>query len=63
VRFEHFHETIIHHRPSSRRCRSSRHCKTSSGDSVVFDYDLHCRTSACLLCTFVPLPTSLVKAV
>jgi len=34
-----------------------------SGSARVFDYDLYCRTWACLLCTFVPPLTSLIKVV
>jgi len=35
----------------------------SSGLFRVFDYSLHCRTWACLLCIFVLPPTSLIKVV
>jgi len=40
-----------------------RNTQTSgdSGWARVLDYDLHCRTRACLLCTFVPPPTSLIE--
>jgi len=34
-----------------------------SGTARVFDYALYCRTWACLLCIFVPPPTSLIKVI
>ena len=34
-----------------------------SGLTRVFDHALYCRTRACLLCMFVPTPTSLIKIV
>jgi len=33
------------------------------GLTRVFDHALYCRTRACLLCMFVPPPTSLIKGV
>ena len=34
-----------------------------SGSARAFDYALYCRTRACMLCMFVPPPTSLIKVV
>jgi len=47
----------------SNECKCRQWRLQHSGSAQVFDYGLYCRTQACLLCIFVPPPTSLIKAV